>query len=165
MAGDYFVLDAASGAVVKRIPVGEPIFSAPVVGTDRVYFATLGSRVHAVTPQGEILWIWDYVREALGFDGDRWSGADWRRLKGQATWREQFCCSRDIALHERTLVIPAGGAIVWLDDAGDRAVPRGDLLGAAGEPRHARAELGRDGQRLSPMDAARQLRQRGSAAA
>lgn len=134
MAGDYFVLDAASGAVVKRIPVGEPIFSAPVVGADHVYFSTLGSRVHAVTPPGEILWIWDYVREALSFDGDRWSGADWRRLKGQATWREQFSCSRDIALHERTLVVPAGGAIVWLDDTGDRAVQRAIYLGRRESP-------------------------------
>ena len=48
MAGVYYVLDAASGKVVKEIACGEPIFSAPVVGKDRVYFATLGSQVYAL---------------------------------------------------------------------------------------------------------------------
>ena len=134
MAGDYFVLDATDGAVVQRIPVGEPIFSTPVVGAERVYFATLGSRVHAVTPRGETAWVWDYVRDVLGFDGDRWSGADWRRLKGQATWREQFSCSRDLALHGKTLVVPAGGAIVWLEDAGEQAVLRATYLGRRESP-------------------------------
>jgi len=134
MAGDYFVLDAASGTVVKQIACGEPIFSAPVVGQDRVYFATLGSRVYAVTADGETIWDWDYVRQRLKFEGDRWSGADWQRLKGQATWREQFCCSRDIALHERTLVVPAGGGLVWLEDAGDRGVERAVYLGRRESP-------------------------------
>ena len=37
------------------------------------------------------------------------------------TWREQFLCSRNMALHGKTLVIPAGGSIVWLADRGDHA--------------------------------------------
>jgi len=43
MAGSYYVLEAASGNVVKEITCGEPIFSAPVATNGRVYFATLGS--------------------------------------------------------------------------------------------------------------------------
>ena len=43
MAGYYYVLDRDSGAVVKEIDCGEPIFAAPAVGEDRVYFATLGA--------------------------------------------------------------------------------------------------------------------------
>ncbi len=122
MAGSYYVLDAASGAVVKEIACGEPVFSAPVAGEDRVYFATLGSRVHALKPDGTVCWTWDYVREKLGFAGDRWSGEAWAKHKGgRVTWRDQFLCSRDIALHGKTLVIPAGGQIVWLEDAGDKA--------------------------------------------
>jgi len=122
MAGVYYVIDTASGKIVKQIPCGEPVFSTPVVGKDRVYFATLGSQVYALTPGGEICWKWDFVRENLGFKGDRWSGADWcRHVKGRVTNAEQFVCSRDIALDGRTLVVPAGGSVVWLDDLGANA--------------------------------------------
>src|SRR5262249_9597564 len=38
-AGHYYVLDRKSGEVVKEIDCREPIYSAPAVGPDRVYFA------------------------------------------------------------------------------------------------------------------------------
>jgi outer membrane protein assembly factor BamB len=126
-AGDYYVLRADTGAVVAKIAAGDPIFSCPVIADDQksVYFATLGSRVYAVTPEGRVRWSWDYVREILKFNGDRWSGADWAaHKKGRVSWKDQFLCSRDMAARGKTLVIPAGGTIVWLDDAGDRAVLR-----------------------------------------
>ncbi|MHC4178355.1 MAG: outer membrane protein assembly factor BamB family protein [Planctomycetota bacterium] len=138
MAGSYYVLDAASGKVVKRIECGDPIFSTPVVGEDRVYFATLGSRVHALKPDGTVCWVWDFVRQRLRFEGDRWSGEDWRRLRGRAGWREQFCCNRNIALAGKTLVIPAGGTICWLEDTGEQAELRGTYLAR----REAPATLG-----------------------
>ena len=124
MAGVYYVLDAANGKIVREIACGEPIFSTPVVGNDRVYFATLGSRVYALTPDGEICWTWDFVKEQLGFARRplerRRVG---RHLKGRVTNAEQFLCSRDMALDGRTLVIPAGGAVVWLEDTGQRPPP------------------------------------------
>ncbi len=40
-AGYYYVLNKDTGAVVNTIDCREPIFSAPAVGDDRVYFATL----------------------------------------------------------------------------------------------------------------------------
>ena len=96
------------------------------MGNQRVYFATLGSRVYALTPEGTLCWTWDFVGQQLGFDGDRWSGAAWREhLQGRVTSREQFLCSRDIALDGRTLVIPAGGSVVWLEDTGASAAVRG----------------------------------------
>lgn len=120
--GTYYVLDAATGDVVKEIECGEPIFSTPVVGNNRVYFATLGSRVYALQPDGTVCWTWDYVRERLGFTGDRWNGAAWLQHKdGRVTWRDQFCCATDVALHEKTLVVPAGGETVFLEDAGKTA--------------------------------------------
>ncbi len=126
MGGTYYVLDAATGAVVREIPCGEPIFSTPVVGNGRVYFATLGSRIYALKPDGTVCWTWDYVVERLGFKGNRWSGADWlAHKKGErVTWRDQFVCAQDIALDGKTLVIPAGGETLFLDDAGDRAALR-----------------------------------------
>jgi outer membrane protein assembly factor BamB len=125
MAGVYYVIDAASGKIVKEIDCGEPILSAPAVGLDRVYFATLGGQIYALTPAGAICWTWDFVKERLGFSGDRWSGRQWReRLHGRVTNSEQFPCSRDIALDGRMLVIPAGGSLVWLEDTGPAAAVR-----------------------------------------
>ncbi|MCX7427746.1 MAG: PQQ-binding-like beta-propeller repeat protein [Planctomycetia bacterium] len=124
-AGSYYVLSAATGAVVKEIRCGEPIFSAPVVGNGRVYFATLGSRVYACRPDGTISWTWDFVHEVLGFDGDRWDGVAWLKWKGsRVDWRDSFCCSIDLAMYQDTVVLPAGGRTVWLRDAGDRAEVR-----------------------------------------
>ena len=128
-AGYYYVLDCDSGRVVKEIDCQEPIFSAPAVGADRVYFATLGARVYAVEPAGDVAWTWDFVKEVVEFDGDRWSGSDWlAHRKDRVTWRDHFVCSRDICLVDKTVVMPAGGRTVFVEDAGDR--PR---LRAVGE--------------------------------
>ena len=137
MAGSYYVLDAGDGTVVKAIHCNEPIFSTPVVGEAGVYFATLGSRVYAVKPDGTVRWTWDFVKEHLKFDGDRFSGEAWAKRGKRVTWQEQFVCSRNIALHERTLVVPAGGSIVWLEDEGDRP-----LLKQVHAPRESPSTLG-----------------------
>jgi outer membrane protein assembly factor BamB len=122
MAGSYYVLDAAEGKVIKEIRCGEPIFSAPAVSNDRAYFATLGARVYAVDRDGNIAWTWDFVKDALKFEGDRWSGEAWRQHKqGRVTWRDHFVCSRDIGLFGKTVVIPAGGRTIFLEDAGNKA--------------------------------------------
>lgn len=125
-AGTYYVLRASDGTVVRQIACGEPIFSAPVVTAGRVYFATLGSQVYALKPDGQVVWTWDYVKERLHFSGDRWSPEAWSKHKGgRVTWRDQFCCSRDIAAYGKTLVIPAGGETIWLEDAGQQPVMLG----------------------------------------
>ena len=126
MAGGYYVLDTASGRIVREIACGEPIFSSPVIGKDRVYFVTLGGRVYALEFDGTVCWTWDFVRQTLDFSGNRWSGADWcEHLGGRVTPYEQFLCSHDVAMHANTLVIPAGGSVVWLEDMGGRAALRG----------------------------------------
>jgi outer membrane protein assembly factor BamB len=118
-AGYYYVLDQESGAVVREIDCREPIFSAPAVGVDRVYFATLGAQVYAVQPDGSPVWTWDFVKEVVKFDGNRWSGEDWLKdRKGRVNWRDHFVCSRDICLVGKTVVMPAGGRTVFLEDAG-----------------------------------------------
>ncbi len=122
MAGYYYVLDCDTGHVVAEIDCGEPIFAAPVVGSERVYFATLGAQVYAVQPDGQVVWTWDFVQEVVGFEGNRWSGADWLAFRGdRVTWRDHFVCSRDICLIGKTVVMPAGGRTVFLEDAGDQA--------------------------------------------
>ena len=150
MAGSYYVLDVASGTTVKEIACSEPIFSSPVVANDRVYFATLGSKVYALEPDGTICWVWDFVKEVLAFTGNRWSGEDWCKLKkGRVTWQDQFCCSIDIAADGKMLVIPAGGSAVCLEDTGSAA----QLRGMASVPAYAGSEnpatfalsLGQDG--------------------
>ncbi len=121
-AGYYYVLDRETGAVVREIDCGEPVFSAPVVGEERVYVASLGARVWALEPDGKVVWTWDFVSEVIGFKGDRWKGEDWGKFKeGRVTWKEHFICSRDISLHGKTVILPAGGRTVFLEDAGSKA--------------------------------------------
>ena len=125
-AGFYYVLDRATGAVVAEIDCHEPVFSTPVVGANRVYFATLGSRVYALKPDGGVVWQWDFVKEVIGLQGNRWSGEDWLAFHGaRVTWRDHFVCSRDICLIDRTLILPVGGRTLFLEDAGDAARLRG----------------------------------------
>jgi len=118
-AGYYYVLNRATGDVVREIDCREPIFAAPAAGKDRVYFATLGAQVYAVEPNGELAWSWDFVKEVVKFNGNRWSGEDWLKdRQGRVNWKDHFVCSRDICLVGKTIVIPAGGRTVFLDDAG-----------------------------------------------
>ena len=132
MAGSYYVLDRTSGAIVEEIPCEGPILSAPVVANGRVYFATLGSRVYALEPDGTVCWAWDFVKDRFGFTGNRWSGADWLKHKGsRMTPSDQFCCARDITAYGKTLVIGAGGSVIWLEDLGGKAQVR-----AKHEPRN-----------------------------
>ena len=120
-AGSYYVLDARDGTLIKEIACGEPIFSAAVVGSEGVYFATLGSKVHALDPDGSVRWTWDFVKEVLDFPGNRWDGGQWLRHKqGRVTWRDSFCCSMNVAAHGKMVVVPAGGRTVWLEDTGDK---------------------------------------------
>jgi outer membrane protein assembly factor BamB len=121
-AGSYCVLDRRDGRLVREIACGGPVFTAPTVANGRAYFATLGARVLAVEADGRTAWTWDFVREHLGFDGDRWSGQQWLAFKGsRVTWEDHFCCSRNLAVHQDTVVVPAGGRVVFLQDQGDRA--------------------------------------------
>jgi outer membrane protein assembly factor BamB len=126
VAGTYYVLDKDSGDVVKEIACGEPVFSSPVVANGRVYFATLGSQIYALEPDGTVCWTWDFVKEVLKFKGNRWSGEDWcRHREKRVTWRDQFCCSRNIAAYGKMLIVPAGGSVVCLEDKGNKVEFRG----------------------------------------
>ncbi|NQV25826.1 MAG: PQQ-binding-like beta-propeller repeat protein, partial [Rhodopirellula sp.] len=121
-AGFYYVLDRKNGEVVKRLDFAEPVFSAPAVGNGRVYVATLGARMFALEPDGTEVWMWDFVKEVVDFDGNRWSGADWlAHRKDRVTWRDHFVCSRDICLVGNVVVMPAGGRTVFIEDAGAEA--------------------------------------------
>lgn len=129
MAGYYYVLDRQTGAVIKELDCREPIFSSPAAGAERVYFATLGAQVYAVEPNGNLVWTWDFVKEVVKFDGDRWSGEEWLQARpNRVTWRDHFVCSREICLIGKTVVVPAGGRTVFVDDAG-----RAPKLKAVGE--------------------------------
>jgi len=135
VTGSYYVLNRKDGTVVREIRCGDPIFSTPVVSDGRVYFATVGAIVYAVEEDGKPAWTWDFVKEVIGFTGDRWDGQQWLAFKdGRVTWRDHFCCSRNLAAHGRTVVVPAGGRTVFLEDQGDaprvRAV--GEIPNCAG---------------------------------
>ena len=77
-------------------------------------------RVYAVKPNGDAVWDWDFVKEVVGFEGDRWKGADWLAFRGdRVTWRDHFVCSREICLIDNIVVMPAGGRTVFLEDTGE----------------------------------------------
>ena len=119
-AGIYYVLNRETGDLVSEIDCADAIFSAPVVSGERVYFATLGAVVRAVDFSGEQQWSWDFVRQVVGFEGDRWLGADWVKFRGdRVTWKDHFVCSRDICAVGKTVVMPAGGRTIFLEDKGD----------------------------------------------
>jgi len=122
MAGYYYVLDRLNGSLIQELDCGEAIFSSPVANAERVYFATLGAQVYSVNFDGSIAWKWDFVKEVIGFQGDRWKGEDWLKERpNRVTWRDHFVCSRELSLIGKTLVIPAGGRTVFLDDLGESA--------------------------------------------
>ena len=114
-------------------------------------------------PDGELAWTWDFVKEVVKFDGNRWSGEDWLKdRKDRVTWQDHFVCSRDICLIGKTVVMPAGGRTVFLDDAG--AAPQ---LRAVGEipdlrrhrvSRHVRPKRRCRRQRLRAVAPPRQRR-------
>lgn len=134
-AGYYYVFEAATGKVVKEIDCQEPIFSAPAVGNGRVYFATLGAQVYAVEADGTKVWNWDFVKEVVGFTGNRWLGSDWVKFRGdRVNWKDHFVCSRDISLIGDTVVMPAGGRTVFLKDdgAGPKLLKVGEIPKYAG---------------------------------
>ncbi|MFH1761539.1 MAG: PQQ-binding-like beta-propeller repeat protein [bacterium] len=124
MTGSYFVLDLnKNGALVKRIQMGDPIFSAPVVSNNRVYVSTLGAIAYSLEYNGEINWTWDIIKWRLIIEEgpDRWDG------KPLKIWddRKVFFCTRDIAAKENIVVIPAGFWTVFLEDTGSNyAVPK-----------------------------------------
>ena len=174
--------------MVTEIDCHEPIFSTPVVGKDRVYFATLGAQVYAITHEGAIQWQWDFVKEVVGFKGNRWSGQEWaafctERLAttlkpgtkpsssdGRVTWKDHFVCSRDICLiGGSTVVVPAGGRTLFIEDTGANAETachgRNPRVVRQGIPRDLRAKRGRRGQRLRAVAPARQRGPRGHHAA
>ena len=120
----WIVLRAGSGRAERssrRSVAASPSSARPSLVKTGPIFATLGSRIYAIEPDGTVCWTWDFVKEQLGFAGDRWSGTDWVKHKGErVTYDEQFCCSQDLALHGETLVVPAGASVVWLEDSGNR---------------------------------------------
>ena len=137
MSGKYVVLDQETGKLVREIDCGEPVFASPVISGNRVYFTTLGAVTRAVTASGKLLWSWDFVKEVIGFEGNRWSGSDWLAFRGdRVTWRDHFVCSRDICVTDRVIVIPSGGRTVFLRDGGDR----GELIDVGIIPSYAGTE-------------------------
>jgi outer membrane protein assembly factor BamB len=120
-AGFYYVLNRASGELVAEIDCGEPIFSTPVVNKKGVYAVTLGAQVYALTAEGKVQWKWDFVTEVIGFKGNRWSGEDWVKFRGdRVTWKDHFVCSRDLCLAGESVVVPAGGRTLFLEDLGEK---------------------------------------------
>ncbi|MFH1762231.1 MAG: PQQ-binding-like beta-propeller repeat protein, partial [bacterium] len=116
MYGSYYVLKISDGSVVKEIRTGDPIFSAPAISDDRVYFSTFGSRIYALNFNGDIIWKWDYLFDKLVVPQAffRWNGEKGARLG------KYFMCVNSIAVNGRSIILPTGSHLIWLSDDGSR---------------------------------------------
>ena len=122
MAGNYYVLNAADGKVVQEIDLRRADLQCAGRhrGPGRI-LPRWGPRsmrwIATAKSSGPGTWS----RKSLKFDGNRWSGEEWAKArKGRVTWRDHFCCSRDLGVHGKMVVVPAGGRTIFLEDAGNR---------------------------------------------
>jgi outer membrane protein assembly factor BamB len=121
MVGLYYVINKETGVLVKEIPCGEPIFGAPAVANNRVYFATLGARLYALEFNGEICWELE-VTEVIDnqtlnqWVKDRWEGSG--RLANRRNGELMFWCPKSVAVKGEMVVVSAGVIVLWVKDKG-----------------------------------------------
>ena len=77
-AGQFHVLDAERGKVIKSVDVGWPIMGSVTWANDSIYFQSLDAVVHCLDADGNERWRWDHYRmyedpktnkKATGFPG------------------------------------------------------------------------------------------------
>jgi outer membrane protein assembly factor BamB len=62
-AGQFHILSAADGALVKTLDVGSPILSAPVWANDSIYFQALDAVLRCVDLNGRQRWQWNHYAQ------------------------------------------------------------------------------------------------------
>lgn len=59
-AGNFHILDARDGKVIKTLAIGSPILSAPTFANDSLYFQALDAVLRCVDLDGNQRWQWDH---------------------------------------------------------------------------------------------------------
>jgi outer membrane protein assembly factor BamB len=114
-AGQFHILDAATGKPIRSIDVGWPITGSPVWANDSVYFQTLGAVVHCLDALGNERWRWEHYRQyqdpktnklAQGFPG---------------SYHDPHYGGGELAVAGRRVLVPLGWDLFCLEDQGRSA--------------------------------------------
>jgi outer membrane protein assembly factor BamB len=136
-AGTFHVLDARDGKVIKTLPIGSPIVSAPTFANNAIYFQALDAVLRCHDLDGNERWRWDHYstyREPADV-----TKANERERGHPGSYDRPHYGGGDVAVSGKNIVMSSGWDIACLEDTG--AAPR--LLWCN------RAPNGRDGS--SPM--------------
>ena len=61
-AGNFHILDAKDGKVIKSLRLGSPIVSAPTLANENIYFQALDAVVRCLDLDGNEKWNWDHYK-------------------------------------------------------------------------------------------------------
>jgi len=139
-AGNFHVLDARDGALIKTVRVGAPIVSAPVLANDRIYFQAVDAVLRCLDLDGKECWQWDHYARYQEPPEVTKAAASARGHPG--SYDRPHHGGGDVAIAGRRIVTSFGWDLVCLEDAGAAA----KLLWCN------RAPTGRDG--TAPMSSA-----------
>jgi len=114
-AGNFHILNAADGSVVRTVRLGWPILAAPTFANGSIYFQALDGIVHSLDSGGIERWQWDPYK-SLEPVRKRWPG------KNCAHDRPHYS-SNPIAVTGKNIVCAAGWKLYCLEDHGTEAKP------------------------------------------
>ncbi|MBI3856783.1 MAG: PQQ-binding-like beta-propeller repeat protein [Planctomycetes bacterium] len=88
-AGSFHLLDAATGKVVKSLPLASPVTGSATFANGALYFQTLAAVVHSLDLEGRERWRWDHYKRYVepkperfkgyhpgGYDGPHYGGGE-----------------------------------------------------------------------------------------
>lgn len=136
-AGNFHLLDARSGKVIKSLAIGSPIVSAPTLANRSIYFQGLDAVLRCLDLDGNERWHWDHY--ATYKEPAELTKAKERERGHPGSYDRPHYGGGDVAVSGQRVVTSFGWDIVCLEDGGATA----KLLWCN------RAPNGRDGS--SPM--------------
>jgi len=114
-AGNFHILNAADGTVVKTLKTGWPILGSPTAANDSVYFLAMNSILYCLDLDGNKRWTWDHY----GDKGPPLSDEKKRIYRYDITRRQH--ASNDVAVSGRRVVTGTGVDLFCLEDNGKEA--------------------------------------------
>lgn len=136
-AGNFHILDAKDGSVVKTLAIGAPIVSAPTVANRAVYFQAIDAVLRCHDLDGNERWRWDHY--ARYKEPPEVTKAKERERGHPGSYDRPHYGGGDVAVSGSRIVTSFGWDLACLEDAGKEV----KLLWCN------RAPSGRDG--ASPM--------------
>ena len=121
-AGNFHILDARDGKVVKTLKIGSPILSAPTLANGSVYFQALDAVLRCVDLDGKERWKWDhYARFQESRGNGQGHGTPARAASVDGMYGTPNYGGGDVAVSGKKVVTSFGWDIVCLEDAAAEA--------------------------------------------